>query len=176
MIIKKWYIIHTFSGRELDVKNFLQEKIEQNNYRDFFGEILIPVKNTLETKFGKNKTIKRKMFPGYMLIEMTMTDDLWHFVKNIPHVFGFICDDSGVPLFINDDEADLILEKTKENKSLPKVLVKPGEMIKIIDGPFIDLNAMVEETNYEKNKLCVSVLIFGRPTPLDLNFSQIEKI
>jgi len=176
--MKKWYIIHTFSGQEIKVKDSLQDTIKQKNLNKFFGKILIPTEDIIEIKSGKKKKSKRKIFPGYILIEMTLTNETWYLVQNISHVFGFVGGKIGHPLPISDNEAKNILEKIKEStyKPKPKTLFEAGEMIRVIDGPFSDFNGTVEEVNYDKNRLCVGVLIFGRSTPIDLDFSQVEKI
>lgn len=174
----QWYVIHTFSGYEVKTKNSLQEKIKFNNLENEFGKILIPTENIIEIKSGKKKKSERKFFPGYILIEMNMTNETWFLVKNISNVFGFVGDKSGKPVPISEKEKKLILEKMKESseKPKPKILFEPGEMVRVIDGPFSEFNGTVEEVNYDKNRLCIGVLIFGRSTPIDLDFSQVEKI
>lgn len=176
--MKKWYIVHTFSGQETKVKDSLEEKIKQKKMDNLFGEILIPTEDIIEIKSGKKRKSKRKIFPGYILIEMNVTDETWYLVQNISHVFGFIGGKLGSPTPISDKEATLILEKIKESshKPKPKKLFETGEMIRVIDGPFSDFNGTVEEVNYDKNRLSVGVLIFGRSTPIDLDFSQVEKL
>lgn len=174
----QWYVIHAFSGYEIKVKNLLEEKIKLNNLEKEFGKILIPTENIIEIKSGKKRKSERKFFPGYILIEMNMTTETWYLVKNISNVFGFIGGKSGHPVPISEKEKEIILEKIKESseKPKPKILFEPGEMVRIIDGPFSDFNGTVEEVNYDKNRLCIGVLIFGRSTPIDLDFSQVEKI
>ena len=176
--MKKWYIVHTYSGQEAKVKISLQDKIKQKKLQIFFGKILIPTEDIVEIKSGKKKKSKRKIFPGYLLIEMTVTDESWHLVQNISQVFGFIGGKFGNPLPINDDEIKTILKQIIDStqKPKPKILFESGEIIRVIDGPFSDFNGTVEEVNYDKNRLCVGVLIFGRSTPIDLDFSQVEKI
>lgn len=176
--MKKWYIIHTYSGQEMKVKFSLQDKIKQKNLEKFFGKILIPTEDVVEIKSGKKKKSKRKIFPGYILIEMQVTDESWHLVQNISQVFGFIGGHFGNPLPIDENEIDMILQQITDSthKPKPKVLFEPGEIIRVVDGPFADFNGTVEEVNYDKNRLCVGVLIFGRSTPIDLDFSQVEKI
>lgn len=176
--MKKWYIVHTFSGQETKVKDSLEEKIKQKKMENLFGKILIPTEDIIEIKSGKKRKSKRKIFPGYILIEMNVTDETWYLVQNISHVFGFIGGKLGNPTPISDKEATSILEKIKESsyKPKPKKLFEPGEMIRVIDGPFSDFNGTVEEVNYDKNRLSVGVLIFGRSTPIDLDFSQVEKL
>ncbi|HIH2763663.1 MAG TPA: transcription termination/antitermination protein NusG [Candidatus Azoamicus sp.] len=176
--MKKWYIVHTFSGYESHVKISLENEIEQKKMYSHFGDILIPTEDIIELKFGKKKHSKRKMFPGYVLVEMIMTDETWYLIRNISQVLGFIGGRPGRPSPISDEEINLILNKVNESsfKPKPKKLFKLGEMIRVVDGPFSDFNGTVEEVNYNKNRLCVGVLIFGRSTPIDLDFSQVEKI
>lgn len=176
--MKKWYIIHTYSGQESKVKISLQDKIKQKNLHDFFGKILIPTEDIVEIKLGKKRKSQRKIFPGYLLLEMIITDESWHLVQSVSQVFGFIGGKFGKPLPINDNEIEIILKQITDStqKPRPKVLFEPGEIIRVINGPFSDFNGTVEEVNYDKNRLCVGVLIFGRSTPIDLDFSQVEKI
>jgi len=176
--MKKWYIVHTFSGYEYNVKVSLENEIIQKGMQNFFGNILIPTEDVIELKFGKKRESKRKIFPGYVLVEMIMTDDAWYLIKNISQVLGFIGGYSAKPIPLSEDEVILILNRVTESsfKPKPKKLFKIGEMIRVVDGPFSDFNGTVEEVNYNKNRLCVGVLIFGRSTPIDLDFSQVEKI
>jgi len=176
--MKKWYIIHTFSGYEIKVKNSLQERIKQENLQELFGKILIPTEDIIEIKSGKKKQSKRKIYPGYILIEMKITHDTWYLVQNTSQVVGFIGGKISKPLPLNDSEIKSVIEKIKESscKPKPKTLFESGEMIRVIDGPFSDFNGTVEEVNYDKNRLCIGVSIFGRSTPIDLDFSQVEKI
>jgi len=175
--MKKWYIIHTFSGYETKIKNTLMEQIKYKKLEDLFGKILIPTENIIEIRSGKKKKSERKFFPGYILIEMNLTNESWYIVQNIPQVFGFIGGKPGSPIPISETETHSILKRMKESfdKPKPKILFKSGEMVRVIDGPFLDLNGTVEEVNYDKNRLCVGVLIFGRSTPIYLDFSQVEK-
>jgi len=176
--MKKWYIVHTYSGQEIAVKLSLQDKIKQKNLENFFGKILIPTEDIVEIKSGKKKKSKRKIFPGYVLIEMEINDESWHLVQNISKIFGFVGGHFGKPLPVNENEIKIILKQINEgvNKPKPKILFETGEIVRVIDGPFSDFNGTVEEVNYDKNRLCVGVLIFGRSTPIDLDFSQVEKI
>lgn len=176
--MKKWYIIHTYSGYENHVKVSLENEVKQKKMCVYFGRILIPTEDVIESKFGKKKKSKRKMFPGYILIEMVMNDDTWYLIKNISQVLGFIGGSMGKPMPISEDEVKSILNRVKESsfRPQPKKLFKLGEMIRVVDGPFSDFNGTVEEVNYNKSRLCVGVLIFGRSTPIDLDFSQVEKI
>jgi transcription termination/antitermination protein NusG len=176
--MKKWYIIHTLSGNEFKVKELLEDKINEQNLNDFFGKILIPIENIMEVKFGKKQTSKRKIFPGYILIEMDMNSQSWNLIKNTNQVFGFVGGKPGNPIPISENDINSILNKMKESSKnpKPKILFKQNEIIKIINGPFSGFNGTVEEINYDKNRLCISVLIFGRSTLIDLDFSQVEKI
>ena len=142
-----------------------------------FGKILIPTEEVTELRLGKKRKIEKKFFPGYILIEMNLNEQLWELVRNIPKVLGFVGNGTGCPLPLTKIEIENVLNKIKEgnNSFKPKVLFEFGEFVKVIDGPFIGFNGTVENINYEKNRLCVSVLIFGRSTPVDLKFSQIEK-
>ena len=178
---KRWYVIHAFSGYEARVKKSLEEAIERVGMEDLFGEILVPTEEVVEMRDGVKRKSERKFFPGYVLVHMEMTDDAWHLVKAIPNVMGFIGNTGDKnkikPVPITDKEADTILMRVQEgiDKPRPKVLYEPGELIRVNDGPFNDFNGVVEEVDYEKNMLRISVMIFGRSTPVDLEFSQVEK-
>lgn len=178
---KRWYVIHAFSGYEARVKKLLAEAIERVGMEDLFGEILVPTEEVVEMRDGVKRKSERKFFPGYVLVHMEMTDDAWHLVKAIPNVMGFIGNTGDKnkirPVPITDKEADTILMRVQEgiDKPRPKVLYEPGELIRVNDGPFNDFNGVVEEVDYEKNLLRISVMIFGRSTPVDLEFSQVEK-
>ncbi|HIH2762705.1 MAG TPA: transcription termination/antitermination protein NusG [Candidatus Azoamicus sp. MARI] len=176
--MKKWYIVHTFSGYESYVKVSLENEIKNRKMCSYFGDILIPTEDIIELRFGKKKKSKRKMFPGYVLVEMIMNDETWYLIRGVSQVLGFIGGSTGKPSPISDEEVNLILNRVNESsfKPKPKKLFKLGEMIRVVDGPFSDFNGTVEEVNYNKNRLCVGVLIFGRSTPIDLDFSQVEKI
>jgi transcriptional antiterminator NusG len=144
---------------------------------EFFGEVLVPTEEVVEMKGGQKRRSDRKFFPGYVLVEMEMTDETWHLVKDVPKVMGFIGGTADRPAPITQREADAILNRVKEgvDKPRPKVLFEPGEMVRVIDGPFNDFNGVVEEVNYDKSRLRVAVLIFGRSTPVELEFHQVEK-
>jgi len=180
-VSKRWYVIHAFSGYEARVKKSLEEAIERVGMEDLFGEILVPTEEVVEMRDGVKRKSERKFFPGYVLVHMEMTDDAWHLVKAIPNVMGFIGNTGDKnkikPVPITDKEADTILMRVQEgiDKPRPKVLYEPGELIRVNDGPFNDFNGVVEEVDYEKNMLRISVMIFGRSTPVDLEFSQVEK-
>jgi transcriptional antiterminator NusG len=174
---KRWYVVHAYSGFEGHVKRSLQERIERAGMQDQFGEILVPTEEVVEMRGGSQRRSERKFFPGYVLVQMDMTDDTWHLVKDVPKVMGFIGGTGDRPAPITDREADAILQRMQEgvDKPKPKVLFEPGEVVRVIDGPFNDFNGVVEEVDYDKSRLKVSVLIFGRSTPVDLEFGQVEK-
>ncbi len=173
----RWYVVHAYSGFEGYVKRSLQERIKQTGMEALFGDILVPTEEVVEIKRGQKRKSERKFFPGYVLVQMEMDDNTWHLVKSIPKVMGFIGGSSDKPSPISDREATLILQQVQDgvDKPKPKVLFEVGEEIRVIDGPFSDFNGVVEEVNYEKNRLRVSVLIFGRSTPVELEFGQVEK-
>jgi transcriptional antiterminator NusG len=174
---KRWYVIHAFSGFEKQVQRSLTERITRAGMEDVFGEILVPTEEVVEMKGGQKRRSDRKFFPGYVLVEMEMNDETWHLVKEVPKVMGFIGGTSDKPAAISQKEADTILSRVQEgvDKPRPKILFEPGEMVRVVDGPFNDFNGTVEEVNYEKSRLRVAVLIFGRSTPVELNFHQVEK-
>ena len=173
----RWYVVHAYSGFESHVKRSLQERVERAGMQDLFGEILVPTEEVVEMRAGSQRRSERKFFPGYVLVQMEMTDDTWHLVKDVPKVMGFIGGTGDRPAPITDKEADAILQRMQEgvDKPKPKVLFEPGEVVRVTDGPFNDFNGVVEEVDYEKSRLKVSVLIFGRSTPVDLEFGQVEK-
>ncbi len=174
---KRWYVVHAYSGFEGHVKRSLHERIERAGMQELFGEILVPTEEVVEMRAGTQRRSERKFFPGYVLVQMEMTDDTWHLVKDVPKVMGFIGGTGDRPAPISDKEADAILQRMQEgvDKPKPKVLFEPGEVVRVTDGPFNDFNGVVEEVDYEKSRLKVSVLIFGRSTPVDLEFGQVEK-
>ena len=174
---KRWYVVHAYSGFEHHVKRSLEERIRRADMEDKFGEILVPTEEVVEMRGGQKRRSERKFFPGYVLVQMELDDETWHLVKDVPKVMGFIGGTADRPAPISDREADAILQRVREgvDKPRPKVLFEPGEMVRVTDGPFNDFNGVVEEVNYEKNRLRVAVLIFGRSTPVDLDFSQVEK-
>lgn len=174
---KQWYVVHAYSGFEKFVQNALKERIANSAYQDMFGEILVPTEDIVEMRAGKKRKSERKYFPGYVLVHMEMDENTWHLVKSVPRVLGFIGGTAEKPAPISDKEAEALLQQmqTTADKPKPKVLFEPGELIRVTEGPFADFNGTVEEVNYEKNKLRVAVLIFGRSTPVDLEFAQVEK-
>jgi len=175
---KRWYVVHAYSGFEKQVQRSLKERIERSGMEEQFGEILVPTEEVVEMKKGVKRRSERKFFPGYVLVEMEMNEDSWHLVKDVPKVMGFIGGKQDKPAPISQKEADMILNRVAEgvDKPKPKVLFEPGEMVRVIDGPFNDFNGTVEEINYEKSRLRVAVSIFGRSTPVELDFQQVEKL
>lgn len=175
---KQWYVVHAYSGFEHKVCEYLKERIERLGMQDFFGEILVPTETVVEMRKGQKRKSERKFFPGYVLVEMDLNDESWHLVKETNKVLGFIGGTKESPAPISKQEADAILQRIEdgENKPKPKVLFNIGEMVRVIDGPFADFNGEVEEVNYEKSKLHVAVSIFGRSTPVELGFGQVEKL
>jgi len=173
----RWYVVHAYSGFEKSVQRTLLERIERSGFKDKFGQVLVPVEEVVEMKSGQKSISERKFFPGYVLVQMEMTDDTWHLVKSTPKVTGFIGGTASRPSPISDKEANEILRQIQDGveKPKPKVLFEAGEMVRVIEGPFNDFHGTVEEVNYDKNKLRVSVTIFGRSTPVELDFSQVEK-
>jgi transcriptional antiterminator NusG len=176
-VAKRWYVVHAFSGFEKQVQRSMAERIARAGVEDMFGDILVPTEEVVEMKGGQKRRSDRKFFPGYVLVEMEMNDETWHLVKEVPKVMGFIGGTSDRPAPITEKEADTILSRVQEgvDKPRPKILFEPGEMVRVVDGPFNDFNGTVEEVNYEKNRLRVAVLIFGRSTPVELDFHQVEK-
>lgn len=173
----RWYVVQTYSGYENQVVRSLKERIERNAMQDKFGRVLVPTEEVVEMREGQKRRSERKFFPGYVLVQMDLDEDTWHLVKDVPKVIGFIGGSSDKPAPISDKEAQAILRRVEEGaeKPRPKVLFEPGELVRIKDGPFADFNAVVEEVDYEKNRLKVAVLIFGRSTPVELDFGQVEK-
>jgi transcriptional antiterminator NusG len=174
---KRWYVVHAYSGFEQQVKRSLEERIRRFGMEDRFGEILVPTEEVVEMRGGQQRKSERKFFPGYVLVQMEMSDETWHLVKEVPRVMGFIGGKADRPAPISDKEAEAILQRVQEGieKPRPKVLFEPGEVVRVVDGPFNDFNGVVEDVDYDKSRLKVSVLIFGRSTPVDLEFSQVEK-
>ena len=173
---KRWYVVHAYSGFEKKVAEALKERIELHGMQDKFGEVLVPTEEVVEMRSGQKRRSERKFFPGYVLVEMELDDASWHLVKDTPRVMGFIGGKADRPAPITEAEANAILQRIESGeKPRPKTVFEPGEMVRVIDGPFNDFNGVVEEVNYEKNKLHVAVLIFGRSTPVELDFGQVEK-
>jgi transcriptional antiterminator NusG len=173
----RWYVVHAYSNFENKVKQALEDRIKREGLEQYFGKILVPTEEIVEMRMGQQRKSERKFFPGYVLVQMELTDETWHLVKDVPRVLGFIGGTSDRPAPISEKEAMSILNRVEEgvNKPRPKVLFEAGEVVRVIDGPFKDFNGVVEEVNYEKNKLKISVLIFGRSTSVELGFGQVEK-
>ncbi len=173
----KWYVVHAYSNFEKKVKNSLEERIKLNGLEDKFGKILVPTEEVVEMKEGKKRSSERKFFPGYVLVQMELDEDTWHLVKSVPKVLGFIGGRSDQPAPITEEEANFILNRVEEraDKPRPKVLFEPGEVVRVVDGPFNDFSGVVENVNYDKSKLRVAVQILGRSTPVELEFTQVEK-
>jgi transcriptional antiterminator NusG len=174
---KRWYVVHAYSGFEKSVMRAIQERIDRLGMQEKFGRILVPVEEVVEMKSGQKNISERKFFPGYVLVEMEMTDDTWHLVKNTQKVTGFVGGTATRPTPISEKEVQNILHQIQEGveKPRPKVLFEIGEAVRVKDGPFADFHGNVEDVNYDKSKLRVSVTIFGRSTPVELDFGQVEK-
>ena len=174
---KRWYVVHAYSGFEKAVMRSLKDRVKRAGMEDKFGEIIVPTEEVVEMKGGQKRRSERKFFPGYVLVQMEMDEGSWHLVKECPKVLGFIGGRPDKPAPITDDEAAKILRRIEDSgeKPKPKTLFEPGEVVRVVDGPFADFNGHVEEVNYEKSRLRVAVLIFGRSTPVELEFSQVEK-
>ena len=173
----RWYVIQAFSGYEGRVQKSLIEHIRLNEMEEQFGEILVPTEEVVEMRAGQKRKSERKFFPGYVLVQMQMNDATWHLVRSIPRVMGFIGGTPERPAPISDKEADLILNRLQDaiDKPKPKTLFEPGELVRVSEGPFADFNGVVESVDYEKSRIKVSVMIFGRSTPVELEYGQVEK-
>jgi len=174
---KRWYVVHVYSGMEKSVHRALVDRIERAGLQASFGRILVPSEEVIEVKGGKKSITERRIFPGYVLVEMELTDETWHLVKNTNRVTGFLGGSGNRPAPISDREVEKILSQMEEGveKPKPKILFEVGEMVRVKEGPFADFNGNVEDVNYEKSKVRVSVTIFGRATPVELDFGQVEK-
>lgn len=174
---RRWYVVHAYSGFENQVKRSLEQRISRSALTERFGQILVPTEEILEMRDGQKRRTDRKFFPGYVLVEMEMDDETWHLVKECPKVMGFIGGSSDRPTPISEKEARAILDRVEEGseKPRPAVLFEAGEVVRVTEGPFTDFSGVVEEVNYEKNRVRVAVSIFGRSTPVDLEFRQVEK-
>jgi len=174
---KRWYVVHAYSGFEKQVAQALRERIVRAGMSERFGDVIVPTEEVVEMRDGPKRKSDRKFFPGYVLVQMEMDEDTWHLVKEVPKVLGFIGGTSDKPAAITDKEAMSILRRVEEgvDKPKPKVLFEPGEVVRVTHGPFNDFNGVVESVNYEKNRLQVAVQILGRSTPVELDFSQVEK-
>lgn len=174
---KRWYVVHAYSGYEKSVMRALQERIRLHGMEHMFGEVLVPTEEVVEMRGGQKRKSERKFYPGYVLVQMEMDDDSWHLVNSTPRVMGFIGGTADKPAPITDREADAILQRVQAGveQPRPKTLFEPGEMVRVVDGPFADFSGVVEEVNYQKSRLQVAVTIFGRSTPVELGFDQVEK-
>ncbi|MDY0071878.1 MAG: transcription termination/antitermination protein NusG [Thauera sp.] len=174
---KRWYVVHAYSGFEKSVQRAIADRVNRAGMQDSFGQILVPVEEVVEMKGGQKSITERKFFPGYVLVEMEMNDESWHLVKSTPKVTGFVGGTANKPAPISDREVEKIMQQMQEGveKPRPKVLFEIGEMVRVKEGPFTDFHGSVEDANYEKSKLRVSVTIFGRATPVELDFTQVEK-
>jgi len=175
---KRWYAVHAYSGMEKSVQRALVERIERAGMQEQFGQILVPTEEVIESRNGRKTVTERRLFPSYVFVEMEMTDDTWHLVKNTSKVTGFIGGKANKPSPIPAREIDKILQQMQDGveKPRPKVLYEVGEVVRIKEGPFTDFNGSIEEVNYEKSKIRVTVTIFGRATPVELEFAQVEKV
>ena len=182
----RWYVVHAYSGFEKSVAQALRDRIVRAEMQDRFGDVLVPTEEVVEMRSGQKRRSERKFFPGYVLVQIAtrnedgiprIDSETWHLIKETPKVMGFIGGTADRPLPIADHEADQILQRVADGveKPRPKVLFEAGQMVRVIDGPFNDFNGVVEEVNYEKSRLRVAVLIFGRSTPVELEFGQVEK-
>lgn len=173
----RWYAVQVYSGFEKSVQRALEERIARSDIGDKFGDVLVPVEEVVEMKAGQKTISERKLYPGYVLVQMEMGDDAWHLVKDTPRVTSFIGGTALKPTPIKDAEVEIILQRMDESKSNPtqKLTYEKGEVVRVTEGPFKDFSGSVEEVNYEKNKLRVSVVIFGRATPVELDFGQVVK-
>lgn len=174
---KRWYVLQAFSGFETRIAQSIREHVKLNNMEKFFGNIMVPSEEVIEIRGGQRKKSEHKFFPGYVLVQMIMNELSWHLVRSVPRVMGFVGGTSDRPAPISDKEIDTIITRLRKigDKPRPKTLFEPGEMIRVNNGPFSDFNGVVEEVDYEKNRLKVSVSIFGRATPVELDFGQVEK-
>jgi transcriptional antiterminator NusG len=175
---KRWYVVHAYSGMEKAVERNLRERIDRSDLQDKFGRILVPMEEVVELRNGKKAVTERRFFPGYVLVEMEMADDSWHLVKHTNKVTGFVGGAKNRPSPISEAEVMKIVNQMQEGieKPKPKTLWSVGELVRIKDGPFTDFNGAIEDVNYDKSKLRVAVTIFGRSTPVELDFAQVEKV
>lgn len=173
----RWYVVHAFSGYEKRVAESLKERVQLDEMQDFFGEILVPTEEVVEVRDGKKRRSERKFYPGYVMVQMEMNDQSWHLVKQTPRVMGFIGGTADKPAPITEREAEAILRRVQDGADKPahKTIYEPGEVVRVTEGPFADFNGVVESVDYEKSRIQVAVTIFGRPTPVELEFTQVEK-
>jgi len=174
---KSWYVVHVFSSFEMRVAQSIREHIKLHDMEKLFGEVVVPMEEVIEIRRGQRRKSEHKFFPGYVLIQMVMNDASWHLIRSVPRVIGFIGGSSDRPAPISDKEVNVLMNRLQQvsDKPRPKILFDPGELVRVNEGPFKDFNGIVENVDYDKNRLKVSVSIFGRSTPVELNFSQVEK-
>ncbi|MBE9608965.1 transcription termination/antitermination protein NusG [Chitinilyticum piscinae] len=174
----RWYVVHAYSGFEKSVQRALKERFEREGLADLLGQVLVPVEEVMEVKNGRKSLAERKLFPGYVYVEMEMTDESWHLVKSTPKVTGFLGGVGNRPLPVSAKEMEAVLRQVQEGveKPKPKIMFEVGETLRVTEGPFADFNATVESIDYDKSRLKVSVSIFGRATPVEVDFSQVEKV
>jgi len=176
--MKRWYIVHAYSGYEKQVMRSLKDRIARSDLQDSFGEVLVPTEEVVEMKDGKKRKSERKFFPGYVLVEMDMSEATWHTVKETPKVLGFIGGTPEKPAPITKAEADKILSRIQqqgESAPKPKTMFEPGEELLVIDGPFVDFKGVIEKVDYDKSKVTLTINVFNRPTQVELEFKQVEK-
>lgn len=173
----RWYVVHAYSNFENKVRTSLQERVKRMGLEHKFGKVIVPTEEVVEMREGQKRKTDRKFFPGYVLVQMEMDEETWHLVKEVPKVLGFIGGTSDRPAPISDKEAEAILNRVESgaDKPRPKVLFEAGEVVRVVDGPFNEFNGVVERVNYDKSKLQVAVQILGRSTPVELDFTQVEK-
>ena len=173
----RWYVVHAYSGYEKRVAESLKERIQLQAMEDSFGEILVPTEEVVEVRDGKKRKSERKFYPGYVMVQMEMNDETWHLVKQTPRVMGFIGGTADKPAPITEREAEAILRRVQDGADKPahKTIYEPGEVVRVTEGPFADFNGVVEGVDYEKSRIQVAVTIFGRATPVELEFTQVEK-
>lgn len=174
---KRWYVVHAYSGYEKQVMRSIQERIAIKGMEELFGQVIVPTEEVVEMRDGKKRKSERKFYPGYVLVEMEMKEEAWHLIKETPRVLGFIGGTPEKPAPITTKEANAMLQRVQDgtDKPRPRTMFEPGELVRVLEGPFADFSGTVEEVNYEKSRVQVSVSIFGRPTPVELEFSQVEK-
>lgn len=174
----RWYFLQVQSGFEKRALEIIKQRAAEEGFSEHFSSILVPTEEVMTRRGGKNIKSERKFFPGYVLVNMAMDDDVWHFITKLPRVYGFVGGSSGQPAAISKKEADAILKRMEEGETAQprhSVVFEPGEVVRIKEGPFADFDGVVQDVNYEKSRLQVSVVIFGRATPVDLEFGQVEK-
>lgn len=175
---KAWYVVHTYSGYEKKVKTSFEEQFERSEMRELFGEVVVPTEEVVEVRHGKKRVTSRKFFPGYILVNVEMNEDVWYMIKNTPKVTGFPGGTTSLPLPLTQAEIDNVMGQIRGDTSGPKhkVNFEKGESIRVVEGPFVNFSGVVEAINPDKGKVKVMVSIFGRATPVELEFTQVEKV